>query len=89
MCIIRRQFINKSGTKEILLELVKENYLSKIDYHAYTIYNANLPMIHEEIKKLNNIIAIEILNITKGQYMRSAIFYNVIIFVCFNQDCNF
>jgi hypothetical protein len=86
----KNRFINKSGTNEVLLQLVKENYLTKINKHQYTIYQGNLSMIYEEIKKLKNInIVKEILNITEDTYMTSAIFYNVNIFVCINQDCNF
>ncbi|KAE9528735.1 hypothetical protein AGLY_012310, partial [Aphis glycines] len=87
MCIIRHRFINKSGTKKVLLQLVKENYITKTIKHEY---QAKLSIIEEEITKHKNISIInEILNIKEEVYMRTAVFYNVIIFVCFNQDCNF
>lgn len=44
-------------------------------------------MIHEATETFNNISVVkDILNITEETYMKSAIFYNVIIFVCFNHN---
>jgi len=67
MCIIRYKFINKSGTKkDVLLQLLNENYLTKIKYNEYTIYQPNISMIHETIQTFNHInIVKEILNITE------------------------
>jgi len=75
MCIIRHSFIDKSGTKDVLLQLVNENYLTKMKYHEYIIYQPNLSKIHETTQKFNNInIVNQILNITEEIYVTSAIF---------------
>ncbi|XP_022179164.1 uncharacterized protein LOC111039826 [Myzus persicae] len=75
MCIIRHRFINKSGTKQVLLHLVKENYLTRINTNKY---KADLSMIDEEIKKYKNIYIIkDIFNIKEDVYMRTAVFYNL------------
>ncbi|XP_050063059.1 uncharacterized protein LOC126552402 [Aphis gossypii] len=75
MCIIRHRFINKSGTKKVLLQLVEENYITKTIKHEY---QAKLSIIEEEITKHKNISIInEILNIKEEVYMRTAVFYNL------------
>lgn len=73
----------------MLLQLLNDNYLTKIKYYEYTIYQPNITMIHETIQTFNYITIVkEILNVTEYTYTTTPLFYKVIIFVCFNQDCN-
>lgn len=83
MCILRYFFIEKDLLRISLLELVDENYLTIIKYNSYTIYNPNKSKIHDFIKHIKNLeIVNDILNIKKETYLTTAIFYNVIFFVC-------
>ncbi|XP_060854951.1 uncharacterized protein LOC132932590 [Metopolophium dirhodum] len=86
MCIIRHRFINKSGTKKVLLQLTEENYLTK---NIKNEYQGKLSIIEEITKHKDEGIINEILIITEEVYMKTAIFYNLptTVFSKYIQKC--
>jgi len=83
MCITRHFFVDKPALKEILVKLVKENYLTHQEYHSDKIYKPNKPNIYNHIKKFKELATVkDIIYITKDTYLTTAVFYNVIVFVC-------
>lgn len=83
MCIVRSSFVDKESLRTILRDLVDKNYLTIMTYNTYTIYNPDITKIHGSLKNIKTqAIVKDILNINKETYLTSAIFYNVIFFVC-------
>lgn len=83
MCIIRHHFITKKALRGTLIKLVNENYLTLNKYNTYTIYYPKASNINDTIKTYkHSAIVMEILNTTKETYLISAVFHNVILFVC-------
>jgi len=83
MCITRHFFIQKPALKETLVKLVNENYLTLQEYHSYKIYKPNKQNIYNYIQKFKNLAIVnDIIYITKDTYLTTAVFYNVILFVC-------
>ena len=86
MCIIKFYFIDKESLKELLKELVIKNYLTIVINDTYKMYNLNIQhIIMDEINKnINtNTYIHQIMTISRETYYRTAVFYNVTLFLLF------
>jgi len=85
MCAIKFNFIDKPLLKKVLNDLVMDEYLYKEKHYTNTIYKLNTIKIMNTINthKHGNKLINNILYIDRNSYLRTAIFYNVSLFVSF------